>query len=132
MSYSRVVVTQRPFTQLALDDIVPHIVRRLQAMTIDELLAVLPCIDSTQGDGHAAAPHGSRGGSLDDLAKSVLALPSRARLKDAERAVVAHALASSNGNVSAAARLLGIDRKALERKIRRHGLGRDARGGKRR
>ena len=128
------MVTQRPFTQLALDDIVPHIVRRLQAMTIDELLAVLPCIDSAhekrEGDGHSAS--GTRGGSLDDLAKSVLALPSRARLKDAERAVVAHALASSNGNVSAAARLLGIDRKALERKIRRHGLGRDARGSKRR
>ena len=112
-------MTQRPFSQLALDDIVPQIVRRLQAMTIEELLAVLPCFDTA----HAVQAHG---GSLDDLAKSVLALPSRARLKDAEKAVVMHALASSGGNVSAAARLLGIDRKALERKIRRHGLGRSS------
>jgi transcriptional regulator of acetoin/glycerol metabolism len=115
-------VTQRSFTQVALDDIVPEVVRRLSAMTIDELLTVLPCIESTHGTGNETAA------SFDDLARSILALPSRSRLRDAERAVVAHALAEAKGNVSAAARLLGIDRKALERKIRRHGLGRTMRG----
>jgi transcriptional regulator of acetoin/glycerol metabolism len=94
-------------------------------MTLDELLAVLPCIEASRSV-HSESGGGAGGASLDDLAKSVLALPSRARLRDAEKAVVAHALASANGNVSAAARLLGIDRKALERKIRRHGLQRAA------
>jgi DNA-binding NtrC family response regulator len=117
------VVAQRSFTQVALDDIVPEVVRRLSVMTIDELIAVLPCIESTRGGAETVTVT-----SFDELARSILALPSRTRLRDAERAVVAHALAESSGNVSAAARLLGIDRKALERKIRRYGLGRTKRG----
>jgi transcriptional regulator with GAF, ATPase, and Fis domain len=58
---------------------------------------------------------------LDAIARAILALPTgRQRLRDVERAVVVHALARTKGNVSAAARLLGTDRKALERRIERH------------
>jgi transcriptional regulator with GAF, ATPase, and Fis domain len=59
--------------------------------------------------------------TLDEIARAILDLPAGGhRLRDVERTVVAHALAKTNGNVSAAARLLGTDRKALERRIERH------------
>lgn len=41
------------------------------------------------------------------------------KLASAERAIVLAALKRTNGNVSAAARLLHLDRKQLERKARR-------------
>jgi transcriptional regulator with GAF, ATPase, and Fis domain len=60
-------------------------------------------------------------GTLDEIAHAILALPAGGhRLHDVERTVVVHALARTKGNVSAAARLLGTDRKALERRIERH------------
>jgi DNA-binding NtrC family response regulator len=40
--------------------------------------------------------------------------------REVERAVVAHALLATKGNVSAAARLLGTDRKALERRVAKY------------
>src|SRR6185436_1063938 len=56
--------------------------------------------------------------ALDDLAKSILALPLRlgSKLDVIERAVLHHAIETCGGNKSAAARLIGVDRKALERK----------------
>lgn len=58
--------------------------------------------------------------TLEQLAQAVLTLPtSDSKLSQVERAVVAHALAMSDGNKSAAARLLGMDRKAFARKARR-------------
>lgn len=55
---------------------------------------------------------------IDDLAKSILALPLRlgSKLDVIERAVLHHAIETCGGNKSAAARLIGVDRKALERK----------------
>jgi DNA-binding NtrC family response regulator len=55
---------------------------------------------------------------VDDLAKSILALPLRlgSKLDVIERAVLHHAIETCGGNKSAAARLIGVDRKALERK----------------
>jgi DNA-binding NtrC family response regulator len=44
---------------------------------------------------------------------------SRSKLELIERAILQHALEASNGNKSAAARLIGLDRKALERKWER-------------
>ncbi len=63
----------------------------------------------------------SLGGSareVDTLAKSILALPLRlgSKLDIIERAVLHHAIETCGGNKSAAARLIGVDRKALERK----------------
>jgi transcriptional regulator of acetoin/glycerol metabolism len=58
--------------------------------------------------------------SLDELAKAILALPVKgSKLEAVQRAVVLHAIATCEGNVSAASRLLGVDRKALERKLLR-------------
>jgi transcriptional regulator with XRE-family HTH domain len=55
---------------------------------------------------------------IDDIARAVAALPRHVgdKLEAVELAVVKHAMATSGNNRSAAARLLGIDRKALIRR----------------
>ena len=55
---------------------------------------------------------------IDRIAKTLLALPSNlgSKLDIIERAILHHAIEASGGNKSAAARLIGVDRKALERK----------------
>jgi len=60
-------------------------------------------------------------GEVDRMAKMLLSIPSpsRSKLDLIERAVLQHAIEASNGNKSAAARLIGVDRKALERKWER-------------
>jgi len=52
-------------------------------------------------------------------AEDVLLAPSIERLPDGERAVLQRALARAGGNVSAAARTLGISRATLHRKLAR-------------
>jgi DNA-binding NtrC family response regulator len=58
---------------------------------------------------------------IDRLARGLLALPERlgSKLRVIERAVLHHAIEACNGNKSAAARLIGVDRKALERRWER-------------
>jgi DNA-binding NtrC family response regulator len=60
---------------------------------------------------------------IDRMARSLLALPDRvgSKLDVIERAVLHHAIESCGGNKSAAARLIGVDRKALERRWERLG-----------
>jgi DNA-binding NtrC family response regulator len=55
---------------------------------------------------------------IDRLARALLALPERlgSKLRVIERAVLHHAIEACNGNKSAAARMIGLDRKALERR----------------
>jgi two-component system response regulator HydG len=55
---------------------------------------------------------------IDKMAKAILALPLRvgSKLEFVERAVLHHAIETCAGNKSAAARLVGVDRKALERR----------------
>jgi DNA-binding NtrC family response regulator len=55
---------------------------------------------------------------IDKLARALLALPDRlgSKLHAIERAVLHHAVEACGGNKSAAARLIGVDRKSLERK----------------
>jgi DNA-binding NtrC family response regulator len=59
---------------------------------------------------------------IDRIARALLALPERvgSKLDVVERAVLHHAIESCGGNKSAAARLLGVDRKSLERRWERH------------
>ena len=64
---------------------------------------------------------GSKGDArieIDRMARALLALPDRvgSKLDVIERAVLHHAIESCGGNKSAAARLIGVDRKALERR----------------
>ncbi|MGH7270822.1 MAG: sigma-54-dependent transcriptional regulator [Polyangiaceae bacterium] len=58
---------------------------------------------------------------IDRMARSLLALPDRlgSKLDVIERAVLHHAIEACGGNKSAAARLIGLDRKALERRWER-------------
>jgi DNA-binding NtrC family response regulator len=58
---------------------------------------------------------------IDRIAKKLLALPAHlgSKLEVVERAIVQQAIEMSSGNKSAAARILGLDRKALERKWER-------------
>ena len=103
-----------PLTDLAtlpLNQLLPKAIERLRKASLDELAQLL-------GRAEGARPAPVAGG--DDLARAVLALPGAgSKLGAAERAVVLHALSLTKGNVSAAARMLGVDRKSLERKIRR-------------
>jgi DNA-binding NtrC family response regulator len=58
---------------------------------------------------------------IDRLARSLLALPDRlgSKVDVIERAILHHAIEACGGNKSAAARLIGVDRKALERRWER-------------
>jgi len=60
-------------------------------------------------------------GDVERIAKKLLALPLHlgSKLEVVERALLQQAIEMSNGNKSAAARILGLDRKALERKWER-------------
>jgi two-component system response regulator HydG len=55
---------------------------------------------------------------IDRLARSLLALPDRlgSKLAVIERAVLHHAIETCGGNKSAAARMIGVDRRVLERR----------------
>jgi DNA-binding NtrC family response regulator len=66
------------------------------------------------------SPVGTRA-EIDRLARALLALPDRlgSKLQVIERAVLHHAIESCGGNKSAAARLIGVERKHLERKWER-------------
>jgi DNA-binding NtrC family response regulator len=67
----------------------------------------------------AQLAEGSR--EVDRMARAILALPARigSKLDLIERAVLHHAVEMCSGNKSAAARLLGVNRKSLERKLDR-------------
>ena len=105
-------------------------------MTPDRIVAILGMLDAEAGSPAASGASGASGGSrsssapssssvrgsLEAIAKMTVDLPTGEKLREVERSVLAHALATTHGNVSAAARLLGLDRKALERKLLRHRL----------
>jgi DNA-binding NtrC family response regulator len=59
---------------------------------------------------------------IDRMARALLALPERlgSKLRVIERAILHHAVESCGGNKAAAARLIGVDRKVLERRWDRH------------
>jgi DNA-binding NtrC family response regulator len=60
---------------------------------------------------------------IDRVAHAILSLPTKlgSKLDVIERAVLHHAIEMCGGNKSAASRLLGLERKALERKLERFG-----------
>ena len=114
----------RGFSSVPLDQVISEVTMSLERMPLAELEAL---VLGSSASGSAAAGPGATGGqaqtlpSLETFAHGILALPTRgSKLAEAERSVVTHALQMTDGNVSAAARLLGVDRKALERKIARY------------
>jgi DNA-binding protein Fis len=58
--------------------------------------------------------------SLQSLAGRLLQLPVRNKLAAVEEALLATALEACEGNKSAAARMLGLHRKAVERKLEKY------------
>ena len=105
----------RSFSSTPLDQVISEVTASLERMPLQELEALVL-------GGEAASPADANPRpSIETFAQCILALPTRgSKLAEAERSVVTHALQVTDGNVSAAARLLGIDRKALERKIARY------------
>jgi two-component system nitrogen regulation response regulator NtrX len=88
-------------------------------LTEDDIEAYVPETRTAGGSGDT----GSAGGEGDDGDPSL-----KRRLDAHERQVIRAELERAGWNVSAAAKVLGIDRASLHRKIRRHGLSRDERG----
>jgi ActR/RegA family two-component response regulator len=97
----------RSLANIPIDQLLPRAAEKLKHATLDELAAIL--------SGRATTVP-----STNQLAEMILALPENgSKMERVQDAVVTHAVAVSGGNVSAAARLLGMERKALERKIAR-------------
>ena len=104
--------------RLPLRDVVPELQARLSTLTLAQVEALVRGMSALAAPGREAA---SAPASLEQVAEVVLALRTpRSKLAELERVVVLHALEVTNGNVSAAARLLGVDRKQVERKVARH------------
>jgi DNA-binding NtrC family response regulator len=59
--------------------------------------------------------------SLAQLARTVLRLPAENKLDAVEAALVTEAMRLAQGNKSAAARLLGVHRRVVERRLDKHG-----------
>ena len=118
-AYNPIVAARspRPLATAPLAHVVPRLAALLAKMKIDDVASLVAAVTPSS----AALERSDGARTLDEIARAILALPAGGhRLRDVERTVVAHALAKTEGNVSAAARLLGTDRKALERRIERH------------
>lgn len=99
--------------------------RVLQVPGLDRAMAALLAVDADDlviGATRAARQHLGLSGDLraaPRLVADLLGLDGHDRLEDAERAVLTRALVRSSGNVSAAARALGLSRATLHRKLDR-------------
>jgi two-component system response regulator HydG len=95
-----------------------NLVDRLALLSPTEDIDV-PILNELAGD----EPRPS-GAEIERMARAILALPARlgSKLDVIERAILHHAIEASGGNMSAAARLIGMDRKTLERHWERLGV----------
>jgi DNA-binding NtrC family response regulator len=89
-----------------------------------ERLALLSDTDTIDADvleEHIGQHMADSAREIDRMARAILALPTRigSKLDVIERAVLHHAVEITGGNKSAAARLLGVHRKFLERRLDR-------------
>jgi DNA-binding NtrC family response regulator len=94
-----------------------NVVERLALLADDDLVDV-PVLEELAGE----RPPPDAAAEIDRLARALLALPDRlgSKLRVMERAVLHHAIEACSGNKAAAARLIGVDRKVLERRWDRH------------
>jgi two-component system response regulator HydG len=90
-------------------------IERLALLSDSDLVDVPTLIELVGEDAGRSARE------VDKMARSLLALPTRlgSKLDVIERAVLHHAIETCGGNKSAAARLIGVDRKHLERRWER-------------
>ena len=93
-----------------------NVIERLALLAEEDLIDV-PALEELARERTSV----DAGHEIDRLARALLALPDRlgSKLHVIERAVLHHAIESCGGNKSAAARLIGVDRKSLERKWER-------------
>jgi len=68
----------------------------------------------------------SAGDPLARIAERVLTLELPNPIEAFEIAILSRALSAAHGNISAAARMLGMHRKSVERHLSKHGLERHA------
>jgi DNA-binding NtrC family response regulator len=94
-----------------------NVIERMVLLADDDLVDV-PVLEELASE----RPAPDAAAEVDRLARALLALPDRlgSKLRVMERAVLHHAIESCGGNKAAAARLVGVDRKALERRWERH------------
>jgi DNA-binding NtrC family response regulator len=94
-----------------------NVVERLALLADSDLIDV-PVLEELA----AERPVPDAAAEIDRMARAILALPERlgSKLRVIERAVLHHAIESCGGNKAAAARLIGVDRKVLERRWDRH------------
>ena len=92
-----------------------NVIERLSLLS-EETTIDVPTLEELAGPAVSDARQ-----EIDRMARSLLALPDRlgSKLDMIERSVLHHAIESCGGNKSAAARLIGVDRKALERRWER-------------
>jgi DNA-binding NtrC family response regulator len=85
------------------------------------LLSDTDTIDAGVLEEHVGQHMADSAREIDRMARAILALPTRigSKLDVIERAVLHHAVEITGGNKSAAARLLGVHRKFLERRLDR-------------
>ena len=85
------------------------------------LLSDTDTIDAEVLEEHVGQHMADSAREIDRMARAILALPTRigSKLDVIERAVLHHAVEITGGNKSAAARLLGVHRKFLERRLDR-------------
>jgi transcriptional regulator of acetoin/glycerol metabolism len=98
---------------------------QLRSVRLDALPQLLAALREASTPVPPVLQKGSRVAAVavDVIAGEVLALPEKgSKLDLVQRAVVIRALKESGGNISAAARAIGVDRKVLERKIARYKL----------
>jgi DNA-binding NtrC family response regulator len=94
-----------------------NLIDRLTVFAPDDLVDVA-ALAEIQGQSRADAAGLP---SLSALAEAVLALPLPHRLDAVERALILAAMGKASGNKSEAARLLGVHRKVIERRLDRMG-----------
>ncbi len=95
-----------------------NLVERLVLLAEDDFIEV-PALEALCGP---VSPSQARN-EIDRIARALLALPERlgSKLAVIERAVLHHAIETCGGNKSAAARMIGVDRRALDRRWERLG-----------
>jgi DNA-binding NtrC family response regulator len=90
-----------------------NVIERLALLADDDVIDV-PILEALAPE--KPSPDGTA--EVDRIARALLALPERlgSKLQVIERAVLHHAVEMSGGNKAAAARLIGVDRKVLDRR----------------
>jgi DNA-binding NtrC family response regulator len=92
-----------------------NLVERLNLLAENDTIDVAALSDLIEQDGNRAARE------VEKIVQAILTLPTTtgSKLDFIERAVLHHAIETSTGNKSAAARMVGVDRRALDRRLRR-------------